>query len=57
MNPFRVCSIRERAKVFSRRAQDDDLIDYSSERAYYLPEFAVPPPYSFEGMGLNQSER
>ncbi|KAH0669723.1 hypothetical protein KY285_023882 [Solanum tuberosum] len=41
----------EGAKVFSRRAQDDNLIDYSEERAYYLPELALPPPYSFEGMG------
>uniref|UniRef100_A0A494G919 Uncharacterized protein n=1 Tax=Solanum lycopersicum TaxID=4081 RepID=A0A494G919_SOLLC len=31
----------EGAKVFSRRAQDDNLIDYSEERAYYLPELML----------------
>ncbi|KAH0691255.1 hypothetical protein KY290_006775 [Solanum tuberosum] len=45
----------EGAKVFSRRAQDDNLIDYSEERAYYLPELALPPPYSFEDDQANSS--
>uniref|UniRef100_M1A7V4 Uncharacterized protein n=1 Tax=Solanum tuberosum TaxID=4113 RepID=M1A7V4_SOLTU len=48
----------EGAKVFLRHAHDDNLIDYSKERAYYLPELALPPPYFFEGQarGLVQGK-
>lgn len=40
----------EGAKVYSRRAHDDNLIEYSKEMVYYLTMLAFPPLYSFEGM-------